>query len=423
MPDEQPQAERYRARRKRLAEQLGGGVALIHSSGAAPDPALEDMNLFYLTGLKDRSAYLLLAPQGLMVERVETHGGPELMRGRRVHEILFLEAPNPQAAFMEGVSVVPEAIRAATGVDRVYPLSQMNQHLERALMTTDTLWLNTPRTPRLDDLLASDLSHIKAIRERFYWIQLKNLAPLIHQMRFVKDDYEIAALRGAFVIQTAIFEKMMRSLKPGTNERMGQAIFDNEIQIRPDHVTHGTETVIVAAGKHAAIPHYHDNNQDIKDGELVLIDAGVAVNGYSADITRTFPANGRFNRRHRELYSIVLEAEQAAIATLKPGSTMLKAHQAVYEVFAKHNLVRYSYGNCGHPVGLNIHDANGRYPDDREQRFEPGVVVVIVPFLMMPDEGIGIRIEDGVLITDTGAELLSGPAREIDAVEALCLGR
>ncbi len=358
-----------------------------------------------------------------MVERVETHGGPELMRGRRVHEILFLEAPNPQAAFMEGVSVVPEAIRAATGVDRVYPLSQMNQHLERALMTTDTLWLNTPRTPRLDDLLAPDLSRIKAIRERFYWIQLKNLAPLIHQMRFVKDDYEIAALRGAFVIQTAIFEKMMRSLKPGTNERMGQAIFDNEIQIRPDHVTHGTETVIVAAGKHAAIPHYHDNNQDIKDGELVLIDAGVAVNGYSADITRTFPANGRFNRRHRELYSIVLEAEQAAIATLKPGSTMLKAHQAVYEVFAKHNLVRYSYGNCGHPVGLNIHDANGRYPDDREQRFEPGVVVVIEPFLMMPDEGIGIRIEDGVLITDTGAELLSGPAREIDAVEALCLGR
>jgi Xaa-Pro aminopeptidase len=99
---------------------------------------------------------------------------------------------------------------------------------------------------------------------------------------------------------------------------------------------------------------------------------------------------------------------------------MLAAHQAVYDVFKNYGVERYSYGNCGHPVGLNIHDANGRYPDDREQPFEPGVVVVIEPFLMVRDEGIGIRIEDGVLITPSGHEVLAGPPREIDAVEALC---
>jgi Xaa-Pro aminopeptidase len=99
---------------------------------------------------------------------------------------------------------------------------------------------------------------------------------------------------------------------------------------------------------------------------------------------------------------------------------MLDAHQAVYDVFKKYGVECYSYGNCGHPVGLNIHDANGRYPDDREQPFEPGVVVVIEPFLMLPDEGLGIRIEDGVLITKSGHEVLAGPPREIDAVEALC---
>jgi len=117
---------------------------------------------------------------------------------------------------------------------------------------------------------------------------------------------------------------------------------------------------------------------------------------------------------------MVLEAENAAIETMKPGSTLLDAHQAVYDVFKKYDVERYSYGNCGHPVGLNIHDANGRYPDDREQAFEPGVVVVIEPVLMITDEGIGIRIKDGVLITPTGYEVLAGPPREIDALETLC---
>lgn len=144
------------------------------------------------------------------------------------------------------------------------------------------------------------------------------------------------------------------------------------------------------------------------------------MDGYSSDITRTFPANGCFTPRQRELYAIVLEAEKAAIATMKPGSTMLEAHRAVHEVFKRYDLDKYSYGNCGHPVGLNIHDANERYPDDREQSFKPGVVIVIEPFLMLPEEGLGIRIEDGVLITGQGHEILAGPPREITDIEALC---
>ncbi|MBZ0298181.1 MAG: Xaa-Pro peptidase family protein [Anaerolineae bacterium] len=286
-----------------------------------------------------------------------------------------------------------------------------------------------PPHPELDAPLTDHLELIQRLRQRFYWVTLKNIASTIHQMRFVKDDYEIASLREAFAVQTPIFEKIMQALKPGTNERLGQAIFDYEVRIRPDHVAHGmgddhyAASIIVGAGRNSAIPHYMNNNQGIQDGDLVLIDAGIAVNGYRSDITRTFPANGRFTPRQRELYAIVLEAQQSALATMKPGSTMLAAHQAVYEVFKQYDVARYSYGNCGHPVGLNIHDANGRYPDDREQPFEPGVVVVIEPFLTIPDEGMGIRIEDGVLITETGCELLSGPPREIDAVEALCQGR
>ena len=416
----------FQQRRQRLIERAGSGVFLIGSPGMSPDTFLWDKNLAYLTGLTDRSAYLLIVPNGVAVEFPETRSTPELMRGHTVHEILFLQPRAEQDVFMEGEAPTFAEILAATGVDRVFPLDQMNATLQRALMNTDTLWLNTPPTPQIDKPLTAEMLRANQIRERFYWITLKNVASVIHQMRFVKDADEVASLREAFEIQCDIFQKIMQRLKPGENESLGEAIFDYEVQLRPDHVGHGMgdelyeASIIVGSGKNSAIPHYLHNNKIIQDGDLVLIDAGVSVNGYRSDTTRTFPANGRFTSRQREVYAIVLEAEEAAIATMKPGSTMLAAHQAAYAVFEKYGLAQYGYGNCGHPVGLNIHDANGRWSDDREQPFEPGVVVVIEPFLMMPYENMGIRIEDGVLITETGHEVLAGPPRAIEAVETLC---
>jgi Xaa-Pro aminopeptidase len=179
------------------------------------------------------------------------------------------------------------------------------------------------------------------------------------------------------------------------------------------------DNIIVGAGKNTALAHYMDNNRDIADGDLILIDTGLSVNGYSSDITRTFPANGRFTPRQKELYAIVLEAQKAAAATMKPGSDSRVAHRAVYDTWKKYGLEQYGYGTCGHPVGLNIHDSNGRKSDD-DIPFEPGVVLAIEPFISIPEEGIGIRIEDGVLITQDGCELLAGPVREIDDIERLC---
>ena len=425
MVNEADLAALYAARRQRLAQQASTGLILIDSSGLAPDTALYDRNLHYLTGLTSRNAYLLLAPQGVMVERLETRTGPELMRGRRVHEILFVAQPGAHEALMDGTIIELDSIRHQTGVDRVYDLSQLDAVLEGALMDQDTLWLNSPSVPRLGQPLTPYLALIERIRQRFYWVQLKNIAPQIHQMRFVKDVYEIQCLRAAFEVHTSIFETIMRALKPGVNESLGQAIFDYEVRLRGDRVVSmGSEqyaaSIIVGSGPNAAIPHYMDNRRTIEDSDLVLIDSGVSVDGYFSDITRTFPANGRFTPRQRDLYAIVLEALYTAIDTMKPGSTLLDAHQAVYDVFKHYDVAQYGYGNCGHPVGLSIHDPHGRYADDREQPFEPGVVLVIEPFILLPDERLGIRIEDGVLITDTGHEILPGPPREIDDVEELC---
>jgi len=294
------ETELYRRRRKNLIERIGEGLILISSSEMSPETDLADKNLAYLTGVHDRNAYLLLAPRGVRVELPETRSGPELSRGRVVHEILFVTVPSPQDAFMNGPGRSLDEIKQSTGVDRVYDHSILNRILQSALMTTEVLWLNTPSVPSFGKPLSPGFSLIGEIRERYYWLQLKNIAPVIHQMRFVKDEFEVASLRQAFEIQTAIFEKIMRALKPGESEALGQAIFDYETRTWPSNVTHGMDrssydaTIIVGTGAHAAIPHYMGGDTIIQDGDLVLIDTGVAVNGYSSDITRTFPANGRF---------------------------------------------------------------------------------------------------------------------------------
>jgi Xaa-Pro aminopeptidase len=422
-------ADMFRNRRKRLMDKINEGMAFIQSSGSSEyNPLLWDKNLEYLTGLTSKKAVLLLAPGGITVDQYETFTGPEVGRGRKVQEVLFIEEISPIQEMIDGKVPTIEEVKKITGVEKIYELSRMNGILQWELKNEDVLWCNKPSVS-ITEPLPSDLLFLKKIRDRFFWLKLKNIAPKIHEMRRVKEPYEVECLRKAFQIHTDIYEKIMVSLKPGKNESLGQAIFDYELQMRssPNDIKMFAKkvsgaldkheaSIIIASGKNSTIAHYTDNNKEIKDGDLVLIDTGVSYRGYSSDITRTFPANGKFTPRQKELYSIVLEAQKLAIKTMKPGSTARQAHKAVYDHFKKYNLEKYGYGICGHPVGLNIHDANG----DFDIPFEPGVVIVIEPFLSIPTEEIGIRIEDGVLITKEGHELLPGPPKEIGEVEALC---
>lgn len=423
--EHEKKAAMYANRRQKLSEQISEGIALISSPGVSPDPLLYDKNLEYLTGLKSRKAALLLAPRNVVVETWETLHGPEVGRGHRVKEVLFVEERSEREKVIDGPGLGFGDVRAATGVDKVLGLSKLDEVLSAALMGESVLWVNVATRPILDRPLSPDLERINEIRDRYPWVRFRNVAGNIHVMRRVKEPYEVECLRRSFEIHTAVYEKIMRALKPGTNERLGEAIWDYETKTHGKDVTgdaldvHANQ-IIVGAGKNTAVAHYMDNNQDIKDGDLVLIDSGVAVDGYSSDITRTFPANGRFTPRQRELYAIVLEAQKHAIGTMRPGSTTRDAHEAVYKHLETHGLGKYNYGMCGHPVGLNIHDANSMASWDRDQPFEPGVVLVIEPFLAIPEEGVGIRIEDGVLITPSGHEVLKGPAKEIADVEALC---
>lgn len=420
MSEPQDLATAYRRRRQKLAASMEEGIALIQSSGPAPDPLLYDKNLQYLTGVQSRKAVLVLAPQGIVIDRWETLRGPEVGRGREVTEVLFVEERGEREKLLDGAEAPAGEVSHTSGMADVRPLDKLNKILSRALMKERVLWLNTPNNPGLDDLLPDEYRRVRRLRDRYYWLDFRNIAPKIHDMRWVKERHEIDYLRQAFAIQSDIYVKLMQALKPGVNEALGKAIFEYEVTTHGDDVALCLDdydaSIIVAAGKNAAVGHYMANNQEIRDGDLVLVDAGVAYRGYSSDITITFPANGRFTPRQKDLYAVVLKAQTKAISAMQPGATQREVHKAVYDVFEEYDLAQYGYGTAGHPVGLNIHDP----VTEPDRPLEPGVVLVIEPWISMPDEGIGIRIESGVLITEDGPQLLPEPPKEIEEVEAVC---
>lgn len=219
-------AAMYRRRRRQLAATISEGIAIIQSSGRAPDRLLFDKNLRYLTGLDSRKAVLVIAPQGIAIDRWETLHGPEVGRGREVQEVLFVEQRAEREVLLDGAGESSTDIEKASGIADVRPLSAMNEVLNRALMKASIVWLNTPANPGMEGPLPHEYLRARELRERYYWLELRNIAPLIHEMRWVKDDWEVENLRRAFEIHSEIYVQLMQALKPGANEALGQAIFD-----------------------------------------------------------------------------------------------------------------------------------------------------------------------------------------------------
>jgi Xaa-Pro aminopeptidase len=425
MKENQEVVHLYQKRRKFLQLKSETGVVLITTGESSWDSNLFDKNLEYLVGKVPPNSILLWIPQGINIDQRKTISGPEVGRGYIVKEILFITKPSRSPIGSTKNDGILTQYQKQSGVEIVKWKNEFNGALSRALLRESLLWINIPYIPYINTPVSPHLKLLNDIRNRFLWVQIKNIAPLIHEMRWVKDAYEIECLRTAFQIHTEIFLEIMKKLKSGVNESVGKAIFDYEIGIRDPLKVSGSwndnyqANIIVASGKNALGFHYMDNNRVIQDSELVLIDAGVEYCGYCSDITRTFPANGKFTPRQKELYAIVLEAEKAAISILKPGVTQREAHYASYEVFKKYNLEKYSYGNAGHAVGLNIHDANDWGVCD--QPLKVGCVIVLEPQIKIPEENVGIRIEDGIIIRENGIELLSGPPKEIEEIERLYL--
>lgn len=379
--------------------------------------AQED-NFYYLTGHNQEEAGLILLPPSPAVQARDAWDGPR--------EILFLPEKNLQQERWNGVRLSPTDpdISARTGFASVQPITNMRAYVERLAK----LYLHFATILPYEKELGG-YPHEKAVVD---WLQLaapavklKDCRVAIEAMRSVKSQGEIAFLRKAVELSVDAHLEAMKTMRPGMYEYQVAA------KMAEMHALGGSEAEgyapIVGAGPNSTTLHYDRLDRKLAGGDVVVLDVGAQYSGYSADITRTVPANGKFTPRQREIYDVVLGAQNAVFAALKPGMNFCKSgdkslYKISYDYINSHGkdlqgkrLGQYYIHGLGHDIGLDVHD-----PGEGCKPLTPGMVVTVEPGIYIPEENLGVRIEDDVLITDTGYELLSKRLpRDADEIESM----
>jgi Xaa-Pro aminopeptidase len=396
-----------RERRARLAGEIGKGYAIVLAQPFTDTlrPPQEG-NYLYLTGVMDPGGLLLLA-------------GPEarpLTVGRRkVHEVLFLRGENDRFAQFHGIEHRPGKDAEETlGVEAVQSIPRGASKIAEAIHAL------LPRHAKLfvPSYRGADQGLVREVRRDLLENLRKNRANLkigdphgwLVRMRSVKDAFEVAAIDRAAAITAEAFREAIASIRPGSSEAAVDGALIHAMRKRNARPAY---TFVVASGLNSTFPHYFRNNQPLRGGELLLIDAGAAVERYAADVSRTFPVSGRFTKRQREIYLVCLRAQLAGIAAVRPGATYAQIDAAARKVIREAGLDRYFTHYVGHHVGLDVHDPMA-------QKLAPGMTITVEPGIYIPEERIGIRIEDVVLVTAEGSRVLSaGFPKEPGEIEAL----
>lgn len=394
--------EATRARRERLLQRIGAGVALIP---AAPPRDLEEEVLqdndfrqnddfYYLTGLETPQAFLVLAR----------------IPGRPDETLLFLPPRRPDQERWTGMRLGPgpEAQRLS-GIAAVYSTAAMDSAM--------TALLQRATGPLFLALRSGE----PPARLEGWGRDPRDLIPTLDSLRVVKDAAELARLRRAIAITAAALREGMRATRPGMHEYQLEAVIEFTFRrLGADRVGFPS---IIGSGPNSTTLHYDVNRRQMEDGDLVVSDVGAEYGQYSADVTRTFPVSGRFTPRQRAIYDLVLSAQQAALDAIRPGVTVAQLDGVARRYLAEHggtlcgarSCADYFVHGLGHWLGMRVHDVG-----DYRMPLQPGMVLTVEPGVYLPEERLGVRIEDDVVVTATGYELLSGGApRTPDEIEAL----
>ena len=425
--------EHYAQRRQALLDSMPvGSVALIASGEEqirnrdVDYPFRADSDFLYLTGFEEPDAVLVLI-------RAEVLESTDMAKPN--HQAwLFLRPKDPEQETWEGRRLGVDAAPEKLGLDQAWCLDEINEIAPLFLTNAKQVWFSFAQLDDWGSTLTEWLGQLKAQVRKGGAVptHLSDLDQLLHEQRLVKSAAEIALLKKAAQLSVEGHLAAMRATRPGVYEYQVQSALEHAFRMQ------GSARVafnsIVAGGENACILHYTENNAPLMEGDLVLIDAGAEWQGYAGDISHTYPISGRFNTEQRLLYELVLAAQQAAIAAIKPGHAYHAMHKASSQVLTEgllrlgllhgelNQLIkeeavkRFFMHGTGHWLGLDVHDV-GRYKIDGEWRnFEPGMVVTVEPGLYIsPDSegidskwwGIGIRIEDDVLVTQDGHEVLT----------------
>ena len=421
----------FRARRKRLLKAVGDGVAIVPTAPElirnrdAHHPYRFDSYFWYLTGFPE--------PQAVVV----------LVGGQRPKSILFCREKHEEREIWDGYRYGPKAAKAAFGFDAAYPIDQLDKKLPEFLVDRDTLWHAIGHDAEWDARIARALNEVRAQTRTGKRAPraIHDLHAELDAMRLVKDSTEAAIQQRAADIASAGHARAMRACRPGLAEYELEAELSYEFRKRGADAH--AYTPIVAGGANACVLHYVANDKVLNDHTLVLIDAGCEVEGYAADITRTFPVNGRFNAPQRDVYEIVLAAQAAAIAVTAPGRHFMEAHDAAVRVLTRglvdlnllagdlDNLIekgdykRYYMHRTGHWLGLDVHDAGEYKVGDAWTTLVPGMTLTVEPglYIRPADDiplalaGIGIRIEDDVRVSETGCHVFTTAPKTIAEIE------
>lgn len=398
----------YSKRRELLSKDLGqNSIAVLFSSDVAFEQGRFSINrnFYYLTGLdKESMALVIVNKQGVISEH-----------------LFILPYDETQARWVGGRMLANEASEIADVKD-VQDYSNLNDYLNRILGyyrgTSFKVYLDL-WTKEVGTTMSEDFA--KELKEKYPSIEIKDIFPIITKMRLVKDDYEVTCIRQAINITKQGINSMMKAIKPGVNEMTMQGVFS--LALNQNLCDEYAFDTIAASGSRATILHYSDNNQVMKDGELFLQDLGATFKHYCGDITRTYPVNGKFTDRQKEIYQIVLNVQKLVEENARVGVKIRDLNKLVIAYYEKelpkHGLNKpvseYYFHSISHHLGLDCHDADGGLGDT----LVAGNVISNEPGLYIADEGIGIRIEDDLLITGTGVINLSKDIiKEIDDIEA-----
>ena len=398
-------------RRKALCEQLEDQSFALLASGEAKHKSLDqhfkyfpERNFFYLTGLKREKFILVLAKNK-----------------KAFLDFIFIEEPSDYATKWLGRRLTKEEVSEVSGIDiqRIHYLEDFESFISnRFLLDSRQLILDqVPTKVYLDMYRAKPLNkpisfgYFKKIIDAYPELRIKDISGMISEMRRVKSESEVNDIRKAIQHTQAGIHGIFDYAKPGINERELEATFEYSVKLSGSSgVSFDT---IVASGGNATVLHYVENDQIIHDNDLVLLDLGAYNNEYSADISRTFPVNGKFSKRQAELYQMVLDVNKETIKRVKPGIYVKELNEFAKDALAegmlklgmikeKSEISKYYYHNVSHYLGLDVHDV-GTY----SKKLVPGVIVTVEPGIYIEDEKIGIRIEDDVLVTENGYDNLS----------------
>ena len=424
------------ARRQRLFDRIGEGVAILPTAPEAlrnrdnPHPYRFDSYFWYLTGFPEPEAVLvLLGAQG----------------DRPRQAILFCRDKNEERELWDGFRYGPPAAQAAFGFDAAYPIGELDQQLPKLIGNRPALWVALGHDAEWDARIHAALNAVRQ-QARSGTVAPRSFHDIraeLDAMRLIKDSHEIATLRRAADIASAGHARAMRACRPGMAEYVLEAELSHEFRCRG--ADGHAYPPIVAGGLNACVLHYVRNDKLLNDGQLVLIDAGCEVDGYAADITRTFPVNGRFSPAQRDVYDIVMAAQNAAVAATRPGASFRAPHEAALTVLTQ-GLVdlklltgsvdglieneayrRFYMHRTGHWLGLDVHDAGDYKTGETWTTLVPGMTLTVEPGLYLrPGEGvppelagIGIRIEDDVLVNENGAEVYTTAPKTIAEIESV----